>query len=200
MELEDLKKDWQKSGFPRESSRDILEMIHHRSEGPAAKLQRRFRKGMILAPVILAVMIIRLSGKKLTLTSDFFFCYFAAFCVFITLYFFVNYRLVSKMQDMDEAVRSNLEKQVSLLEKGVRWRLIITRMFFLLLPVLFEVMIHISAEPSFSSWLGRPWPVRVLAYAVGLALFFTLISFAIRTRYGRQITRLKELVAQLREA
>jgi hypothetical protein len=196
MELDELKQSWQKATEKMElPNRDVLELIQHRSEGPVAQLKRRFRKGMILILLVTGFSLIELHGKSDL--SEIMKWYLAGFCGMILIYFYLSYRLVSKMQEMQETVKANLQRQVHLLKTGLKWRLIVTRSMFVLYMVFLEAYMYLRPKDGLTQWRALPTGERLVIYA-GIFLFMYLLTkYATTHRYKRHIEHLERLTEQM---
>ncbi|MEJ7685106.1 MAG: hypothetical protein WKG06_46125 [Segetibacter sp.] len=197
MELDDLKQSWtEASKNIKPLNINIMELIQNKSYGPLAQLKNRFRKGLILIPVVVSMLIINLSRKH-DVFSDGLFWFYIIFCSLMMLYFFYNYRLINKMQYMDNFVKANFEKQVEILENGLKWRLVITRGLFLVFIVLLEVLMYYKQEPSLVKWFVQPLTIRISVYAVMIAAFYFITKFAFNYKYRKHVQYLKKLVQQM---
>ena len=198
MEIDDLKESWRNStGKIKTPERDIIALIQNKGNGPAAQLKRRFRKGLLLIPFVACIVTIQFS-KKGNLFSDVLYWYFIGFCVGVMAYFYFNYRLVSRMQTMENNVKENLLQQVQTLQAGLKWRLIITRGLVVIFILLLELLLYLRQEPRFSGWYGRPVHIRLLAYAGAVIFFYFLTKFALHHRYGKHIRYLQTLTEQMK--
>lgn len=197
MELDDLKQSWKQAEENiKPLNTNIMELIQNKSYGPIATLKSRFRKPLILLPVITAIVLINLS-KHHDLLSDVLFWFYITICLVMCSYFFFSYRLVNKMQCMDCRVKANLEQQVTTLEKAFTWRLIAIRIIFILFIVLLEVLLYFHQEPSLAKWYTQPLPLRLVTYAGSIALFFLVTRLILNRKYGKHIHYLKALVQQM---
>ncbi len=197
MELDDLKQSWTEAAKNiKPLNTNIMEIIQNKSDGPVAYLKKSFRKGLVLIPVVVSMLIINLSRKH-EIFSDGLFWFYIIFCSLMMLYFFYNYRLIHKMQYMDNFVKANLEKQVEILENGLKWRLVITRGAFLVFIVLVEVLMYYRQEPSLVKWYAQPLIVRLAVYAALIAAWYFITKFAFKYRFGKHIQNLKKLVHQM---
>ncbi|MDQ6608532.1 MAG: hypothetical protein M3Y85_01780 [Bacteroidota bacterium] len=197
MELDELKQSWTKSNEKiKIPDRDILEMIRNNSDGPVAKLKRRFKKGMFILPAIALI-----AGTKLVQKHGFIFdvftLYFFTFCFLITIYFYLNYRLVSQIQAVDGDVKTNLKRQVRLLQAGLKWRLLITRGMMVLFIIVLELLMQLKQDNGFEKWHTQPVVIRLLIYAGAFLFFYLLTKFATNLRYNKYIRHLEVLTEQL---
>jgi hypothetical protein len=137
-------------------------------------------------------------SKKGNLFSDVLYWYFIGFCVGVMAYFYFNYRLVSRMQTMENSVKENLLQQIQTLQAGLKWRLIITRSLVVIFILLLELLLFLHQEPRFSGWYGQPLHIRLLAYAGAIVFFYLLTKFALHHRYGKHIRYLQTLTEQMK--
>src|SRR5436190_5375251 len=123
MELDDLKQTWKQTPIHKPVNTDIMELIHHKSYGPVTALKREFLKQirlMIILPIL--IFATNLNDVNKVLTSVMFWSYIA-FCLGLILFSWLNYRVVQKMEGMDAMVKPNLEQQISILEKRLKWHI-----------------------------------------------------------------------------
>ena len=197
MELDDLKQPWLESAKNiKPLNTNVMEIIQNKSYGPAAQLKRNFRKMIIIIPIVVTMLIINLS-KKHDIFSDVLFWFYIIFISSMMLFFYYNYRLINKMQCMDCLVKSNLEKQVKTLENGFKWRLVIIRGAFIIFIVLLEVLMYYQQEPALAKWYAQPATIRMSAYAILITAWYFITKLIFRTRYGKHIQNLKNLVQQM---
>jgi hypothetical protein len=197
MELDDLKQPWLESAKNiKPLNTNVMEIIQNKSYGPAAQLKRNFRKMIIIIPMVVTMIIVTLS-KKHDIFSDVLFWFYIIFIFSMMLFFYYNYRLINKMQCMDCLVKSNLEKQVKTLENGFKLRLVIIRGAFIIFIVLLEVLMYYQQEPALAKWYAQPVTVRMPAYAILITAWYFITKLVFRTKYGKHIQNLKNLVQQM---
>ena len=197
MELDDLKQPWLESAKNiKPLNTNVMEIIQNKSYGPAAQLKRNFRKMIIIIPIVVTMLIVNLS-KKHDIFSDVLFWFYIIFISSMMLFFYYNYRLINKMQCMDCLVKSNLEKQVKTLENGFKWRMVIIRGAFIIFIVLLEVLMYYQQEPALAKWYAQPATIRMSAYAILITAWYFITKLIFRTRYGKHIQNLKNLVQQM---
>ena len=197
MELDDLRQPWLESAKNiKPLNTNVMEIIQNKSYGPAAQLKRNFRKMIIIIPMVVTMLIVTLS-KKHDIFSDVLFWFYIVFISSMMLFFYYNYRLINKMQCMDCLVKSNLEKQVKTLENGFKWRMVIIRVAFIIFIVLLEVLMYYHQEPALAKWYAQPVTIRMSAYAILITAWYFITKLIFRTRYGKHIQNLKNLVQQM---
>ena len=196
MELENLKKSWQQSGENiRPPQKNISELIKRGSEQPLERLRRRFRKGMLLMPAVASIVIIQF-GRKKDFASEFLVWYLLAFSAIMLVYFYINYRLVTRMQLNEGDVHSNLLRQTKLLTRLLTLRLLLMRGAMILFCMLSEALIYFRHGKGFESWQAHSLAYRVAIYSVIFVFFFFFTRIAINHRYRKNIERLQSLIKQ----
>ena len=195
MELDDLKKGWNMSvANIQKPQTDIQSLIKNRGNGPLRELRNRFKRGMILVPVIVAIALSRLPHHHGVV---FYLCFsfLLVFAISMAGYFYYNYRLLGRVQALDSPVKENLQKEIRVLEKGVRLRLVFMRSMALLFVLMIEGLMFWGKE--LTEWRAEPLPTRLMLYAVVLGGFYLVTRLAVKHRYSRLIDHLKELVNEL---
>jgi hypothetical protein len=197
MELDELKHTWQQNQSPKISNTNIMELIQHKSYGPVAALKKAFRKQIVLMAIIPAFFIItNLDNPGHVLSSVILWCYIA-FCIGVIVFSYYNYRIVSKMEGMDNLVKENLEQQVHILETRMRWKktaLMIALVFFILLV---EVVPYFQHYRMLEKWHALSPVIRYLAYAALFVLQYFANTLVNERRYGRHLSYLKELAGEM---
>src|SRR5687767_7979206 len=126
MELDNLKevwKGWDEKQIPSSTSAEILGMVNKKSQSPIAKMKRNLLLELILVIVLYGACItyyfFAFEGK-LTEISWF----MLGMALFFIGYYYRKNKLLNEMQCVSCQVKSNLQRQVSTLEKYVRFYLI----------------------------------------------------------------------------
>ena len=197
MELDDLKNTWQQTPPNKNSNTDIMEIIQHKSYGPLAALKRAYRKQIVLM-LLLPLFLVMVNSQNIqgVLTSILFWCY-VAFCIYIIVFAYYNYQIVSKMENMDAMVKTNLEQQVHLLEKRANWEVSTLRLILLFFIVLVEVVPYLQHYRMLDKWHSLPIAVRFGAYALLLLLQYFLNKRIKQRKVGRHLDYLKELLKEM---
>lgn len=198
MELEELKRAWTKSyDDATAGNRDIFDLIQNKSAGPAARLKRRFKKGMILIPFITTIGIVEL-WKKVNFMPHVMAWFLLGFGVLMMIYFYLNYRFISRIQTLEGNVKHNLQRQVQLLKNGLRWRLLITRGIIISFIILTELLMYLNIAPELENWQHQQLIWRLTVYAGYIIFFYLVTKFATDLRYKKHILRLEELIEQMK--
>ena len=197
MELDYLKKPWQQATEKsRPADTNIMELIQNKSYGPVATLKNRFKKQMIIIPLLFSFVLVQLSWHH-NIYYNISFWLFLIAGIAMSGYFLYSYLLISKLQHMEHPVKANLEKQVNLLEKGYKWRLMGVRTLFVVYIILLEMLMYYKQEPSLVKWYAQPLAIRLLCYAALAIAFFFITRIVVNYKYGKHIRYLKELVQQM---
>ena len=197
MELDDLKQTWNQNQSTKPLNTDIMELIQHKSYGPLAALKKAFRKQIVLMAIIPAYFIIFNVDDVHALLNNVILWSYIAFCLGVIIFSYYNYRIVNKMEGMDYMVKMNLEQQVDLLERRMKWKktaLIFALIFFILL---IEIVPYFQHYRMLDKWHSLPVAIRYLAYAGLFVLQYFANTWVNERRYGRHLKYLKELAKEM---
>jgi len=197
MELDDLKQTWNQNQSTKPLNTDIMELIQHKSYGPLAALKKAFRKQIVLMAIIPAYFIIFNVDDVHALLNNVILWSYIAFCLGVIIFSYYNYRIVNKMEGMDHMVKMNLEQQVDLLERRMKWKktaLIFALIFFFLL---IEIVPYFQHYRMLDKWHSLPVAIRYLAYAGLFVLQYFANTWVNERRYGRHLKYLKELAKEM---
>ena len=220
MELDSLKDIWK--NLDEEDLRPaqdvpILVMLHKRSQGSIAKLQRNLKRELVAIIILYSLMIgyyiMAWHGRYWEL-SVLLFLIGAGF----VFYYYRKNKLLKEMQCVTCEVKSNLKHQLVMLEKYVRFYFVAGTLLTPLAYLAAGAIIFFktpNAEPGFpdaSQLIDAQLPVVThitkhrffLMYAIiGVALtvgIYFLNRWYVNKLYGQHIQKLKELLLQMDEA
>ena len=197
MELDDLKQTWQQSQSTKPSNTNIMELIQNKSNGPVAALKKAFRKHILLMIILPAYVIITNTEDLNHALRIIMLWAYVAFFLGVIVFTYYNYRMVSKMESMDNLVKTNLEQQVNLLQTRMKWKktgLTIALLFFILLA---EVVPYFQHYRMSDKWLTVAPAIRFLSYASFLIFQYFFSNWVNERRYGRHLRYLKELADEM---
>ena len=197
MELDDLKHTWKQTPIHKPVNTDIMELIQHKSYGPVNALKKEFLKQirlMIILPIL--IFATNLNDTQKVLTSIMFWSYIA-FCIGIIFFSWVNYRIVQNMEGMDAMVKPNLEQQISILEKRLKWHIIAVRIVFVFFMVLTEVLPYFQHYRMLDKWHSLSPLIRFSVYAGLLMIQYFSIRPILKRKFGRHLDYLKALVREM---
>ncbi|RYE20676.1 MAG: hypothetical protein EOP45_10660 [Sphingobacteriaceae bacterium] len=196
MELDNLKQAWKESYQPEKASNEnILELIQHKSNGPIAALKRGFKR-QILA-IVFAIILIINSFQHRQIWNDMIFWCYLFFCAALCLFFYSNYRTASKMESKYGMIKKNLELQVAILEKRMKWHPIRVRAVLLFFILLVEVIANPANEPMIAKWHKIPLLLRLGMYAMVFVIQHYASRYKWQHKYGRHLSNLKQLLQQM---
>ena len=121
------------------------------------------------------------------------------FCILAVVFFYFDYRIATRMESMEGAVKANLDKQTLLLEKRLRWKIIglpIITLFFILL---LEVLPYVQHYRMLNTWHNLSPFIRFGAYGLLLLLQYFSSRSINERKFGAHLRRLKELVKEMRD-
>jgi hypothetical protein len=197
MELDDLKQTWQQTQSTKTINTDIMELIQHKSYGPVAALKKAFRKQIILMTIIPAYFIISNADDLHHVLNSVMLWAYVAFCLAVIIFTYYNYLTVSRMEGMDNLVKSNVEQQVNVLETRMKWKkkgLMFALLFFI---VLAETVPYFQHYRMLDKWHSlAPW-IRYFTYAVLFVVQYFANSLVNQRRYGRHLDYLKQLLKEM---
>ena len=198
METEDLKRMWNEASIQNKSNINIMELIQNKNYSPLASLNRTYRKQIIAMSLIPFLLILtNINDLDKVFTSILFWTY-VAFCICIILFARYNYKIVKNMQMMDTVVKSNLEKQISLLEKRATMEVVGLRFILIFFIILVELVPYIQHYRMLDKWHSISPFIRFGAYA-GLLLLQYFMNRSLKERkVGRHLSYLKKLVEQMK--
>jgi hypothetical protein len=202
MELDNLKDLWRDIGqtnVHQNNDEQILRMLQKRSRNPIAKMKRN-----LFYELITVVFVYSLGIWYFIANSDGLYWELSLLLLIVaTLFFFYYYHknnLLNEMQCVTCEVRSNLEKQLTTLEKYVRFYFISGTV---LTPVAYFAAALIVTYKS-SDIYGPATEARDYIIIVIIGLIITIGSYFlniwyVKKLYGQHITKLKELLQQMEE-
>ena len=174
-----------------------MDLMKHKSYGPIAALKREFRKQIaVMALLPLFLLFTTVDDMSQVFTNILFWTY-VAFCLGMVVFASVNYRIVKKMGTMDGMVRSNLERQIDLLESRLKWKLIGLRIILLFFIILLEVVPSFQHYRMLDKWHSLSPLIRFGTYAAFLILQYFLSRIVSERKFGAHIKYLKALMNEM---
>src|SRR5574343_145292 len=197
MDLDHLKSIWKEQDrlSDTDAEKEMTLMLQKKSKGPIAKMKRNLLAELVVVVVLYVAVI-----------SNFWFAnggqywengllLFVIGIVFLIYYVYKN-RLLSQMECLSCEVRSNLQMQVSTLEKYVRFYflagVIITPLaYFASGAIIFykSVLPFHFSSPTLWIFIGFGLPLSILSYYLN--------KWYVNKLYGQHVAKLKELLGQL---
>lgn len=197
MELDDFKQAWKENKLKRNTNKDIMQMIQQKSYGPVEGLKRAFRKQMILMSILpVLIFLANAHDADSVLSSIMFWCY-VAFCLGMALFAYYNYRIVDKLNSIDGILKSNLEKQINILEKRMQLNIIQLRIVMMFFIVLTEVVPYLQHFRMLDKWHSLHPLIRFGSYAALLILQYFASRALSKRKFGNHLNQLRELVKEM---
>ena len=197
MELDDLKQTWKQSETNKNINTNIMNLVQHKTYGPIAALKKEFRKQIIVMSLLpLFLIFTNANDISKPLTSILFWAY-VLFCAGAILFAYFNYRIANQMSVMDGRVKSNLEKQVDVLQTRIQWKITGLRIAMLFFIILTEVVPYIQHYSMLDKWHSLSPAIRFSAYAALLLLQYFVGRKIIYRKFGSHLSYLKDLIREM---
>jgi len=101
------------------------------------------------------------------------------------------------MEGMDNMVKVNLEQQVNLLERSMKWKKTGLMAALLCFILLIEIVPYFQHYRMLDKWHSVPAAIRYVVYAGLFVLQYFANTWVNERRYGRHLKYLKELVKEM---
>jgi hypothetical protein len=211
MDLEHLRHAWgnisQKADAQQSSAKQIRGMLRRKSLGVINSIKRNLLYELVAVVVLYSASIVFYYNFMDGRLHEIAWYMLAVGLCFIAYYYFKN-KLLNQMKASGDNVRTNLEKNIAVLEKYTRFYLLagtaLMPLTLLFIMVLFFV--KFANEPHTSIFFPSPQNpaiVAVLAWLSVIAVFTFFIYHAnvwyVKRLYGNHITRLHCLLRELKE-
>jgi hypothetical protein len=197
MELDDLKQTWKQANIQKDKNTDIMDLMKHKSYGPIAALKREFRKQIIVMALLPLFLLFTTIDDLSQIFSNVLFWSYVAFCLGMVVFASANYRIVDKMGRMDRMVRLNLEQQIDLLEKRLKWKIVALRITLLFFIALLEIVPLFQHYRMLDKWHSLSPLIRFGSYAALLVLQYFLSRIVSERKFGAHVKYLKALMNEM---
>jgi len=198
MELDDLKQAWkQTNDAATPNTNNIMELIHQKGNGPIALLKQAFKKQTRLIIIIALLMFVTNTRYINQVSSGIFLWFYLAFCVILAGFFYYNYRLVSKMEGMDGMLKTNIEKQIDILETRLKWHINGIASVLIFFIVMAEVVPYFQHYSILDKWHALSPFIRFAEYALLVTFQYFMSRKLSKRKFGQHLNYLKELVKEL---
>jgi len=206
MELDQFKTLWQQDIPDGKTDRQaVRELLTRKSNSAVSRMKRNLRieLWLIITTYGGTILFYFLAWKgKLSEV--------AWFLLFVGLVFIIYYnrknKLLNEMECLNCQVRNNLKRQVSLLDKYVRFYLIGGTLLIPVALIFFGWVLHEKLPSRFGSSIFYPSPGNplwkailawsLLSFAVTI-LFYYLNRWYVRKLYGNHIRKLKTILKEM---
>ena len=198
MELDSLKQAWRDQrvkGLPEQD--DLQAMLQKKSQSPIARMKRNLFWELIAVVVLYSATIVYYLTFNEGLYWDIALMMFGVTALFIVYYYFKN-RLLTRMGCVACEVRSNLQRQVNILEKYFRFYFIAGTV---LTPLAYFMAGYfvVNQSPGLLSGSNMLTIFIVIGIALTVVVYFANIWYTNKL-YGRHIKKLNDLLKQMDES
>jgi uncharacterized protein YybS (DUF2232 family) len=204
MELDNLKDLWQQQA-PERVPGDLQQLLGKKSNSPISKMKRNLVCELGFVVVIYGLSIIFFFTAWEGKFSSVSWLYLVIGFIF-SVYFLMKYRLLNGMECMACQVKSNLDKQVSILEKYIRFYLIAGTAILPLMMIFFYWFLQTQlryVNRDFFVLASENIPVLrsiftwTFATLVLTFLFYFLNKWYVKKLYGKHVSKLKSMLSQM---
>jgi hypothetical protein len=207
MELDDMKNIWKDKSIEAAGADKISAMIGKQSQSPIAKMKRNLRMELLILIFSLGIVA---AYYFIAFKSEYSIIgwVYALLLILFCYYFFRKNKLLDEMQCSSCRVKSNLELQLRMLERYVKFYLIsgtaILPILFIFLGIVlyFKKPTLINETVLYPSGTNPVWKF-LLAWFILLSVSTTIMWILnrgyVNKLYGRHINKLKQLLTQINE-
>lgn len=200
MELDNLKEVWQADAGKSLPGikEEILLMLQKKSRSPIAKIKRNLHGEMMVVVVLYSASIIYYIISNKGRYWELALMLFLMGMLFMFYYYRKN-KLLNEMECVTCEVKSNLERQVSMLGKYIQFYFVAGT---LLTPIAYFTagLIVLYKSPGFSIT-----GTQLLYWFIGIGIGVSILTYFlniwyVNKLYGRHLKKLKELLLQMEES
>ena len=207
MELDDMKNIWNDKSTGAGSVDKISAMVGKQSQSPIAKMKRNLRMELLILIFSLGIVA---AYYFIAFKSEYSIIgwVYTLLLILFCYYFFRKNKLLNEMQCSSCRVKSNLELQLRMLERYVRFYLIsgtaITPILFIFLGTVlyYKKPALINETVLYPSATNPAWKFLLawfILLSVSTTIMWVLNRGYVNKLYGRHINKLKQLLAQINE-
>jgi len=207
MELDDMKNIWKDKSIEAAGADKISAMIGKQSQSPIARMKRNLRMELLILIFSLGIVA---AYYFIAFKSEYSIIgwVYALLLILFCYYFFRKNKLLNEMQCSSCRVKSNLELQLRILERYVRFYLIsgtaILPILFIFLGIVlyYKKPVLINETILYPSATNPAWEFLLawfILLSVSTTIMWVLNRGYVNKLYGRHINKLKQLLAQINE-
>lgn len=207
MELDDMKNIWNDKPGATAGAERISAMLGRQSQSPIEKMKRNVRMELLIVIFTVgavAVYFFIAFGSEYSIIG----WAYALLLVLFCYYFFRKNQLLNEMQCISCRIKSNLELQLRTLERYVKFYLVSGTAIIPILFIFLGIVLYYKKPTLIGNTILYPSATNpawkfLLAWLVLLTIS-TMIMWIlnrgyVNKLYGRHISRLKQLLAQMNE-
>ncbi len=206
MELDQLKEMWGtvEPKHTQTSEQELQAMLQKKSKSPIAKMKRNLTIEMWVVVVLYAWIIIDyvLEFKGIILAIPL--LLFVVGLLYM-VYYIRKRNLLKQMECVTCEVKSNLQQQVSILEKYIRFYMISGTVLFPVTVIFVSTIMFFSSPEMQQVRIKEPLPFGYFLLAVSLISavltvpIYFLNKWYVRKLYGQHAEKLKQIVNEMNE-
>src|SRR4030095_2011504 len=207
MELDDMKNIWRDKSVEPVGSDKISSMSGKQSQSPIARMKRNLRMELLILTFslgIVAAYYFIAFKSEYSIIGWVYSLLLGLFCY----YFFRKNKLLNEMQCSSCRVKSNLELQLRMLERYVRFYLISGTAILPILFIFLGIVLYYKKPtlinetilyPSATNPVWKFLLAWLILLSVSTAIMWVLNRGYLNKLYGRHIHKLKQLLTQINE-
>lgn len=206
MELDQLKEMWGtvEAKHTQTSEQELQLLLQKKSKSPIAKMKRNLTVEMWVVVVLYAWIIIDyiMQFKGLILTIPLLF--FIVGLLYI-VYYIRKRNLLKQMECVTCEVKSNLQQQVHILEKYIRFYMITGTVLFPFTIIFVSAIMFFSSPEIQQVRVNKPIPfsyfllvISIISALLTVPIYF-LNKWYVRKLYGQHAEKLKQIVNEMNE-
>jgi len=207
MELDELKNIWKDKSIEAAGADKISAMIRKQSQSPIARMKRNLRMELLILIFSLGIVA---AYYFIAFKSEYSIIgwVYALLLVLFCYYFFRKNKLLNEMQCSSCRVKSNLELQLRILERYVRFYLISGTAILPILFIFLGIVLYYKKAALINETILYPsatnpvWEFLLawfILLSVSTTIMWVLNRGYVNKLYGRHISKLKQLLAQINE-
>lgn len=199
MDLDNLKQVWKDQNVKADPTREdqLQSILQKKSRSPIAKMKRNLMWELILVIVLYSFVIIYYAIANQGRFWEISIVLTAVALIFL-IYYYKKKKLLKEMECVTCEVRSNLQRQVLVLEKYVKFYYIAGSVVAAIAYFVTGFIVWKKNDYLNVSNTNDIWIFVVIGVVLTLALFF-LNKWYVNKLYGQHVNRLKNLLDQTEE-
>lgn len=200
MELDILKNSWKKISMDVDKNEfDIISATRKQMKSPLEELKKRSKKQMRILPVLFIFLVIMVS--TVSKANNNFLIYMALIILpLLMIYYYFNLRLIGQLEVFNGSVKNDIEIKIrKLINSNVAY-LSITRILFLVLIILSEVLLRYNRFDLIEGTVllsKISFLLRLCIYAGILGIHYLISKYTFNLYFGKYLKQLRSLLSDM---
>lgn len=200
MELDSLKNSWNSVSVDLNRNEfDIITTTKKEMQTPLTALKKIAKKQTLVLPIIFGFLVVMTTSVPEMKTQ---LLIWMAFIVLplTTIYYYFNLRMIRELEETNGTVKGDLQRKVSRLVKSNNIYLILTRVIFVALIILIEVILlnnRMDLVVDLKALKSIILPLRLLIYAGVIGIHYILSRYTFNLYFGKYLNHLKSLLKEM---